>query len=138
MSDRRVIRGNTYSGNIPIMANRYESCKRPLPSFSCVYSRGKMSIRRRQLTPGDGGDRMGSRTRRPGARVTQSRAMDPLSLARRASGQEAQGRSRGQGLPPVPGRRHMDNQTDFWLETISDKKEDREFGVQVMPGGNEF
>ena len=66
-------------------------------------------------------------------RVTQSRARDPLSLARRASGQEAaQGRSRGQGLPPVPGRRHMDNQTDSWLEAISDKKEDREFGVQVM------
>ena len=97
-----------------------------------------MSIRRRQLTPGDAGNRLRSRTRTPGARVTQSRAMDPLSLARRASGQEAQGRSRGQGLPPVPGRRHVDNQTDLWLEAISDKKEDREVGVQVMAGGNGF
>ncbi len=65
------------------------------------------------------------------ARLSQAR--DPLSLAKRGSGQEAaQRRSWGQGLPPVPGRRHVDNQTDSWLEAISDKKEDKEFGVQVV------
>ena len=95
-----------------------------------MSSRGKISIRRRQPTPGEGGDRLRTRTRPPGALVT--RARDPLSLARRSSGQgAAERRSWGQGLPPVPGRRHVDNQTDSWLEAISDKKEDREFGVQV-------
>ena len=93
-------------------------------------SRGKISIRRRQLTPGEGGDRQRTMTRPPGARVT--RARNPLSLTRRSSGQGAARRSWGQGLPPVPGRRHVDNQTDSWLEAISDKKEDREFGVQVL------
>ena len=94
-------------------------------------SRGQISVRRRQPKLGDGGDRLRARTRPPGARLSQTR--DPLSLARRGSGQEAaQRRSWGQGLPPVPGRRHVDNQTDSWLEAISDKKEDKEFGVQVI------
>ena len=95
------------------------------------FSRGQISLRRRQLNPGDGGDRLRARTRPSGARLSQAR--DPLSLAKRGSGQEAaQRRSWGQGLPPVPGRRHVDNQTDSWLEAISDKKEDKEFGVQVV------
>ena len=99
------------------------------------FSRGQISVRRRQLTPGGGGDRLRARTSRPGgARLSQG-AGDPLSLAltRGSGGQEAaQRRSWGQGLPPVPGRRHVDNQTDSWLEAISDKKEDKEFGVQVI------
>ena len=46
--------------------------------------------------------------------------------------QEAgQGRGKGAGLPPVPGRRHADLQTDSWLEEISDKKEEKEMGIQV-------
>ena len=81
------------------------------------------------MNTGEGGDRLGARTRPPGARLSHR---DPLSLARRGSGQEEQRRSWGQGLPPVPGRRHVDNQTDSWLEAISDKKEDKEFGVQVV------
>ena len=39
--------------------------------------------------------------------------------------------SLGSSVPAVPGRRHADLQTDSWLEEISEKKEEKEMGVQV-------
>ena len=39
--------------------------------------------------------------------------------------------SLGSSVPAVAGRRHADLQTDSWLEEISEKKEEKEMGVQV-------
>ena len=36
-------------------------------------------------------------------------------------------------VPPVPGRRHMDLQTEHWLEEIVDRKEEKHVGVQATP-----
>ena len=39
--------------------------------------------------------------------------------------------SLGSSVPAVAGRRHADLQTDSWLEEISEKREEKEMGVQV-------
>ena len=44
--------------------------------------------------------------------------------------------SLGSSVPAVPGRRHADLQTDSWLEEISEKKEEKEMGVQVTGTGS--
>ena len=37
-------------------------------------------------------------------------------------------------VPPVPGRKHMELQTELWLEEISDKREEKEMATQVRQG----
>ena len=69
---------------------------------------------------------MTSQSRLPTARFSRL-GKDPLSSRR-------QSRRRSSGawsVPPVPGRRHLELQTDSWLEDISDKREEKEMGVQV-------
>ena len=34
-------------------------------------------------------------------------------------------------VPPVPGRKHQELQTELWLEEISDKREEKEMATQV-------
>ena len=109
MSDRRIVRGNTYSGNIGNVS-------------------GNVHIRRRQL----GGKAAGKHKQLlPEAKLSQL-GMDPLGGGSSRRRRQSVRREGGVwSVPPVPGRRHMDLQTDTWLEDISDKKEEKEMGTQV-------
>ena len=107
MSDRRIVRGNTYSGNIG-------------------NGSGNVHIRRRQL-----GNKTAGKHKQllPEAKLSQL-GMDPLTSSRRRR-QSVRREGGVWSVPPVPGRRHMDLQTDSWLEEISDKREEKEMGTQV-------
>ena len=104
MSDRRVVRGNTYSGTI---------------SHHTTHS--SIQVKRRSVTA----NTRNTNRSVPSARLSQL-GRNPLKGGRRGEG--------GPGrltVPPVAGRRHQTLQTDQWLEEISDKREEKEMAVQV-------
>ena len=103
MSDRRVVRGNTYSGTISHHTTGGIQVKRTSSNHSRNNNRSLPSARLSQL------------------------GRDPLKTgARKRDG----GRGR-LTVPPVAGRRHQTLQTDHWLEEISDKREEKEMATQV-------
>lgn len=98
--------GNTYSGTI----------------LAPSLHQGPTIRRRQQLGKGKNGSK-----KLPVARFSHL-GRDPLA----PSTPGARRRSTGVwSVPPVPGRRHLNLQTDSWLEEILDKKEEKEMGVQV-------
>ena len=107
MSDRRVVRGNTYSGTIS-----HHSSSIQVKRTGAAARNNNNNIRNHNRSL-------------PSARLSQL-GRDPLKGGRRRDG--AQGRLT---VPPVPGRRHMTLQTDHWLEEISDKREEKEMATQV-------
>ena len=103
MSDRRVVRGNTYSGTIS-------------------HHNTNIQVKRRSTT--STASRNNNRSV-PSARLSQL-GRDPLKGGRRREGGQ-----RRLTVPPVAGRRHQTLQTDHWLEEISDKREEKEMATQV-------
>ena len=101
MSDRRVVRGNTYSGTIS-------------------HHSSSIQVKR----TGANNNKRNHNRSLPSARLSQL-GRDPLKAGRRDGGQ---GRL---SVPAVAGRRHMTLQTDHWLEEISDKREEKEMATQV-------
>ena len=102
MSDRRVVRGNTYSGTISHRSSGIQ-VKRTTANTATNNNRSLPSARLSQLgrEPLKGGGR-----RRDGGRGRLT-------------------------VPPVAGRRHQTLQTEQWLEEISDKREEKEMATQV-------
>ena len=130
MSDRRVVRGNTYSG--AVAAGGHAKVGGWISELLfCIPD---------VLQPDDG-----SYIRRSGLRKStknhqerrikfckpqvpsaffSSLGPDPLPSKKQVPGGV---------IPPVPGRRHMDLQTELWLEVIADRKEEKHVVVQATP-----
>ena len=102
MSDRRVVRGNTYSGAGGVAST-------------------STRIRRREL-PGRGAGRGAGRGRpslpRPRLSLPGPAPLPPPGRAGRPGGVVA----------AVAGRRHQDLQTEPWLEELGERREEREVG----------
>eukprot|EP00092_Neocalanus_flemingeri_P033005 GFUD01035897.1.p1 GENE.GFUD01035897.1~~GFUD01035897.1.p1 ORF type:complete len:251 (-),score=86.15 GFUD01035897.1:89-841(-) len=106
MSDRRVVRGNTYRG--------------------AVTADGSY-IRRT-------GPRNTIQDRRPIFRTPHTYNLKPANFTSLGPNPLPSRRLVPGGIiPPVPGRKHMDLQTEMWLEEIADRKEEKHVAVQATP-----
>ena len=130
MSDRRVVRGNTYSG--AVAAGGHGKVGGWLGELSiCIpgvlQPDDGSYIRRsglRKSTKNHQERRITFRKPQVPSAFFSSFGPDPLPRKKKVSGGV---------IPPVPGRRHMDLQTELWLEEIADRKEEKHVAVQATP-----
>jgi hypothetical protein len=153
MSDRRVVRGNTYSINRLRSVNvtstlndevirqrraerRSYVKRRTLPTLSGRQSVGGESA----VTDGNGLSRAQTAASGRSARYdslsneeryTAARARVRRRLAQLQQEQHRHHRDHRHSLPPLSGKKHSDIQTEQWLEEISDRAVEADVGVQT-------